>query len=63
MSGDFSKYYRVKEFLGQGGFGTVKRCVEISSGQEYAVKIINKHSTGMDLKVLCIDHTVSVLLF
>ena len=36
--------YEFKEKIGEGHFGVVKRCIEKSSGKEYAVKIMNKNN-------------------
>ena len=38
---DFSDNYDLKEKLGKGAFGTVKRCVRRSTGEEFAVKIMD----------------------
>ena len=38
---DFSDNYDLKEKLGKGAFGTVKRCVRKSTGEEFAAKIIS----------------------
>ena len=38
---DFSDNYDLKEKLGKGAFGTVKRCVRRSTGEEFAAKIIS----------------------
>ena len=35
--------YEIKDKIGQGHFGVVKKCVEKSSRKEYAVKIMNKN--------------------
>jgi len=35
--------YEFKEKIGEGHFGTVKRCIEKKSGEEYAVKIMYKN--------------------
>ena len=35
--------YEFKEKIGEGHFGLVKRCIEKSTGKEYAVKIMNKN--------------------
>ncbi|XP_028831303.1 calcium/calmodulin-dependent protein kinase type II delta 2 chain isoform X6 [Denticeps clupeoides] len=37
----FTDEYQLYEELGKGAFSVVRRCVKISSGQEYAAKIIN----------------------
>ncbi|XP_051982507.1 calcium/calmodulin-dependent protein kinase type II delta 2 chain isoform X3 [Xyrauchen texanus] len=37
----FTDEYQLFEELGKGAFSVVRRCVRISSGQEYAAKIIN----------------------
>ncbi|KAJ0033063.1 hypothetical protein NQD34_000170 [Periophthalmus magnuspinnatus] len=37
----FTDEYQLFEELGKGAFSVVRRCVKISSGQEYAAKIIN----------------------
>ena len=39
---NFEDEYETKEVLGEGHFACVKRCIEIKSGKEYAVKIISK---------------------
>ena len=35
--------FEIKEKIGQGHFGVVKKCIEKSSRKEYAVKIMNKN--------------------
>jgi serine/threonine protein kinase len=35
--------YEFKEKIGEGHFGTVKRCIEKKTGEEYAVKIMQKN--------------------
>ncbi|XP_035998917.1 serine/threonine-protein kinase DCLK1 isoform X4 [Fundulus heteroclitus] len=37
-----SERYRVGRMLGDGNFAVVRECVELSTGREYALKIINK---------------------
>ncbi|PWA22623.1 hypothetical protein CCH79_00002319, partial [Gambusia affinis] len=37
-----SDCYRVGRMLGDGNFAVVRECVELSTGREYALKIINK---------------------
>ncbi|XP_037084564.1 calcium/calmodulin-dependent protein kinase type II delta chain-like isoform X12 [Pollicipes pollicipes] len=40
-SGDFAHRYDVRESLGKGAFSIVRRCVQKSTGLEFAAKIIN----------------------
>lgn len=51
MASNFPSHYAVYELLGKGAFGTVMRCVKRSTGQEFAVKIINKQLSQTDLEV------------
>ncbi|XP_055518045.1 calcium/calmodulin-dependent protein kinase type II subunit beta isoform X13 [Leucoraja erinacea] len=37
----FSDEFQICEELGKGAFSTVRRCVKLSTGQEYAAKMIN----------------------
>ncbi|XP_039897089.1 calcium/calmodulin-dependent protein kinase type II delta 1 chain-like [Simochromis diagramma] len=37
----FTDEYQLYEELGKGAFSVVRRCMKISTGQEYAAKIIN----------------------
>uniref|UniRef100_A0A3B5MBK5 Protein kinase domain-containing protein n=1 Tax=Xiphophorus couchianus TaxID=32473 RepID=A0A3B5MBK5_9TELE len=37
----FTDEYQLYEELGKGAFSVVKRCMKISTGHEYAAKIIN----------------------
>uniref|UniRef100_A0A671QAR7 Protein kinase domain-containing protein n=1 Tax=Sinocyclocheilus anshuiensis TaxID=1608454 RepID=A0A671QAR7_9TELE len=37
----FTDEYQLYEELGKGAFSVVRRCLKISTGQEYAAKIIN----------------------
>ncbi|CRL02127.1 CLUMA_CG015141, isoform A [Clunio marinus] len=49
----FSDNYDIKEELGKGAFSIVKRCVQKSSGLEFAAKIINtKKLTSRDFQKL-----------
>lgn len=43
--------YDVHEILGKGGFGTVRRCVEKSTGHEFAVKVANEDLDETSLAV------------
>lgn len=48
----FSDNYDIKEELGKGAFSIVKRCVQKSTGSEFAAKIINtKKLTTRDFQV------------
>ena len=51
----YADTYRTCNQLGKGGFGTVKACVHIEEGEEYAVKVVVKvaHST--------VHHEVEIL--
>jgi len=47
----FNDLYKLKnEVLGQGSYGRVETCVNVFSGKEYAVKIINKESMFFNRK-------------
>ncbi|XP_051897058.1 calcium/calmodulin-dependent protein kinase type II subunit beta isoform X6 [Pristis pectinata] len=37
----FTDEYQIHEELGKGAFSTVRRCIKLSTGQEYAAKMIN----------------------
>ena len=37
------EFFKFKEKIGEGHFGVVKKCIEKSTGKEYAVKIMNKN--------------------
>jgi serine/threonine-protein kinase len=39
-AGDVVGNYRVAEFLGEGGMGTVYRCEHVALGREYALKVL-----------------------
>ena len=40
---DYQKYYEIKETIGQGAYGIVKKAKNKISGEEVAIKIIDKH--------------------
>jgi len=51
--GRIEEYWDIKDKLGQGSFGTVRRCIRKSDGQEAAVKIIRKRDLNKkELKTL-----------
>ncbi|KAM7365988.1 hypothetical protein PAMP_015461 [Pampus punctatissimus] len=49
----FTDEYQLYEELGKGAFSVVRRCMKISTGQEYAAKIIN--TKKLSARGLCID--------
>ena len=50
---NFRDFYELKKKVGQGHFGTVNECVKKSSGQIFAVKIINKNELkSSDLELI-----------
>jgi MAP kinase interacting serine/threonine kinase len=43
----FNDYYRlVDDHLGSGAYASVKTAINLSNGEEYAVKVVNKHKHG-----------------
>ena len=48
---DINKIYLFGDQLGKGAFGTVKKCTNIATGQEYAIKIINKESLKVNKRL------------
>ncbi|XP_037033962.1 calcium/calmodulin-dependent protein kinase type II subunit delta-like [Bradysia coprophila] len=46
----FKNYYETYEKLGEGAFGTVRRCIEKRTREEFAVKIIEKTMGKVDLQ-------------
>uniref|UniRef100_A0A914LRY1 Protein kinase domain-containing protein n=1 Tax=Meloidogyne incognita TaxID=6306 RepID=A0A914LRY1_MELIC len=43
----FNDYYRlVDDHLGSGAYASVKTAINLASGEEYAVKVVNKHKHG-----------------
>ncbi|VDP88741.1 unnamed protein product [Echinostoma caproni] len=49
----FSDLYELKEELGRGAFSIVRRCIQLSTGLEFASKIINtKRLSSRDMQKL-----------
>ncbi|KAG4074962.1 hypothetical protein HA402_014541 [Bradysia odoriphaga] len=46
----FKNYYETYEILGEGAFGTVRRCIDKGTREEFAVKIIEKTMEKVDLE-------------
>ncbi|CAM9557004.1 unnamed protein product [Lampetra planeri] len=46
--------------LGRGRFGVVRKCVEVSTGREFAAKFVRKRRKGQDLRAEII-HEVAIL--
>ena len=40
FTGQFSVYYREEEILGEGTSGVVKKCMDVKTGEFFAVKIV-----------------------
>ena len=56
-------FFEFKEKIGEGHFGLVKRCIEKSTGKEYAVKIMNKNKIKKkDLQFLIQERNYMVLI-
>ena len=56
-------FFEIKEKIGEGHFGLVKKCIEKSSGKEYAVKIMNKSKIkDKDLKYLIQERNYMCLI-
>ncbi|KAG8134518.1 hypothetical protein E2320_007618 [Naja naja] len=52
----FTDEYQLFEELGKGAFSVVRRCLKITTGQEYAAKIINtKKLSARDPRLLLFD--------
>eukprot|EP01116_Phalansterium_solitarium_P016217 TRINITY_DN371_c0_g1_i1.p1 TRINITY_DN371_c0_g1~~TRINITY_DN371_c0_g1_i1.p1 ORF type:complete len:565 (-),score=87.88 TRINITY_DN371_c0_g1_i1:695-2389(-) len=65
---DFEKYYDVTEVLGRGSFSVVKKVRHKETGEEYAVKMIDKKSVGAkkmmvqtEIDILRLAHHPNVL--
>ena len=41
IENNFNKFYHERETLGEGTSGIVKKCVKVTTEEEFAVKIIN----------------------
>jgi len=46
---DISNHYEMKETIGKGGFGRVRRAIHIPTGETVAIKIMSKAGLGPDL--------------
>ena len=56
-------FFEIKEKIGEGHFGLVKRCIEKSTGKEYAVKIMNKNKIKKkDLPLLIQERNYMILI-
>ncbi|XP_033863091.1 serine/threonine-protein kinase 17B-like [Acipenser ruthenus] len=55
-----SHYHITSDELGRGKFAVVKKCVEKSTGKEYAAKFLKKRRRGRDCRVEIV-HEVAVL--
>jgi len=49
--------YLIKEKIGAGSFGNVRRCTDITTGGEYAMKIINKPKLEKQLNFFSMEAT------
>ncbi|RMC13565.1 hypothetical protein DUI87_08641 [Hirundo rustica rustica] len=54
----FTDEYQLFEELGKGAFSVVRRCMKITTGQEYAAKIIN--TKKLSARDVC---TAKIVLF
>ncbi|KAH0464499.1 hypothetical protein IEQ34_007285 [Dendrobium chrysotoxum] len=52
MVESFDLDYRLGELLGRGQFGAVYQCVSVSTGEDFAVKIIDKFSGCFDRRLV-----------
>ncbi|CAD8080235.1 unnamed protein product [Paramecium primaurelia] len=57
---DINKVYTLEKTLGEGAFGVVKRAVKKSTGEQFAVKIINKENLSND-DLLALQTEVEIL--
>lgn len=44
---DISNHYEMKETIGKGGFGRVRRAIHIPTGETVAIKIMSKAGLGV----------------
>ncbi|KAH0463778.1 hypothetical protein IEQ34_006564 [Dendrobium chrysotoxum] len=52
MVESFDLDYRLGELLGRGQFGSVYQCISVSTGEDFAVKIIDKFSGCFDRRLV-----------
>ena len=64
-NGIYKDFIIKNETIGQGAFATVKKCVERSTGNSFAVKIINRrkalNTSGMGNALVGVDRELSIL--
>ncbi|KAI0515824.1 hypothetical protein KFK09_008492 [Dendrobium nobile] len=61
MGESFDLDYRLGERLGRGQFGTVYKCVSVSTGEDFAVKIIDKFSGCFDCRFVYSEIKITLL--
>ncbi|CAK9437743.1 uncharacterized protein LODBEIA_P21210 [Lodderomyces beijingensis] len=64
-TGIYKDFIIKNETIGQGAFATVKKCIERSSGDAFAVKIINRRkaltTSGLASSLTSVDRELSIL--
>ncbi|KAI0515821.1 hypothetical protein KFK09_008489 [Dendrobium nobile] len=61
MGESFDLDYRLGERLGRGQFGTVYKCVSVSTSEDFAVKIIDKFSGCFDRRFVYSEIKITLL--
>ncbi|KAI0515820.1 hypothetical protein KFK09_008488 [Dendrobium nobile] len=61
MSDSFDLDYRLGERLGRSQFGAVYKCVSVSTGKDFAVKIIDKFSGRFDRRLVYSEIKLTLL--
>ncbi|PKU71185.1 Phosphoenolpyruvate carboxylase kinase 1 [Dendrobium catenatum] len=61
MSESFDQDYRLGELLGRGQFGAVYKCFSVSTGKDFAVKIIDKFSGCFDRRLVYSEIKLTLL--